>query len=59
MSDADKAVADAIAALDTLTVDGLESVDAETLWRLREITHHWSEVVASIMNARVRDARRD
>ena len=59
MSDADKTIADAMAALDDLTVDDLKHIDTETLRRLEALTYHWSEVTASVIQHRVQDIAPD
>ena len=56
MTDVDETIAEASAALDRLTVDGLEHVDTATLRRLGALTYHWSEIVASVIEHRVEDA---
>ena len=55
MSEADKTISEAMAALDRMTVDDLEHVDTETLRRLEALTYHWSEVTASVILRRVDD----
>jgi len=52
MTDPDQTIAEASAALDRLTVDCLEHVDTATLRSLAALTYHWSEVIASVIEAR-------
>jgi hypothetical protein len=39
-------IAEAIAVLDRLTLADLDRADPETVRRLRDLAHHWSELAA-------------